>query len=209
MVAGFPSVEPLRQHRPTGIAYAKFNSMTAANGDPGERPQNEGQQPPAGGQEAPPIEHAPAYGYEIPPAPTFPDYQQSGGFPPPVQNFPPPAGYGAPLNYNQQYSGGYPPPAPGYPPPQYGGYPAGYPYQQGYPPPPQGGTNKLAIGSIVASVLGLLCGIGSIIGIVLGALALNQIKRSREGGYGLAVAGIVIGVAAMAIWIVMMVFARN
>ena len=94
-------------------------------------------------------------------------------------------------------------------PPEYGApYPGGYAYPPGYPAPPPG-TNKLAIGSIVASVFGLLCGIGSVIGIVLGALALNQIKRSREGGYGLAVAGIAIGVAAMAIWIVMLVFARN
>jgi hypothetical protein len=187
--------------------------MTAASGDPGERPQNEGQQPPAGGQEFPPIEQAPAYGYEIPPAPSYPDYQHPGGFPPPGQpgpNFPPPAGYPAPGGYNQQYNGGFPPPMPGYPPPEYGApYPGGYGHPPGYPPPAQGGTNKLAIGSIVASVLGLLCGIGSIIGIVLGALALNQIKRSREGGYGLAVAGIVIGVASLLISIVWMTYAWN
>lgn len=191
--------------------------MTAGSGDPSERPQNEGQQPPAGGQEFPPIEHAPAYGYEIPPAPSYPDYQNPGGFPPPGQpgpNFPPPTGYPAPGGYNQQYNGGFPPPMPGYPPPEYGApYPGGYGpppgYQPGYQPAPQGGTNKLAIGSIVASVLGLLCGIGSIIGIVLGALALNQIKRSREGGYGLAVAGIVIGVASLLISIVWMTYVWN
>jgi hypothetical protein len=185
--------------------------MTAASGDPGEDPQNQGQQPPAGGHEAPPIEHSPAYGYDIPPAPPYQDYQQPGGFPPPVQTgpaFPPTAGY--PADFNQQY-GGYPPPPPGYSmPPEYGApYPGGYAYPPGYPAAPPRGTNKLAIGSLVSSLFGLLCGIGSIIGIVLGALALNQIKRSREGGYGLAVAGIVIGVAAMAIWIVMLVFARN
>ena len=99
---------------------------------------------------------------------------------------------------------------PGYPPPEYGApYPGGYGPPPGYQPAPQGGTNKLAIGSIVASVLGLLCGIGSIVGIVLGALALNQIKRSREGGYGLAVAGIVIGVASLLISIVWMTYAWN
>lgn len=187
--------------------------MTAGSGDPSERPHNEGQQPPAGGQEFPPIEQAPAYGYEIPPAPSYPDYQQPGGFPPPGQpgpNFPPPVGYPAPGGYNQQYAPGQPPPLPGYPPPEYGTpYPGGYPYQPGYPPPAQAGTNKLAIGSIVASVLGLLCGIGSIVGIVLGAVALNQIKRSREGGYGLAVAGIVIGVASLLISIIWMTYAWN
>ena len=85
----------------------------------------------------------------------------------------------------------------------------GYAYQPGYPAPPQDRTNKLAIGSIVASVIGLLCGIGSIVGIVLGAVALNQIKRSREGGYGLAVAGIVIGVASLVISIIWMTYALN
>ena len=51
----------------------------------------------------------------------------------------------------------------------------------------------MAIGSLIASVIGLLCGIGSIIGIVLGVVALNQIKQSREGGRGLAIAGIAVG----------------
>ena len=51
----------------------------------------------------------------------------------------------------------------------------------------------MAIASLVASVVGLLCGIGSIVGIVLGVLALSQIKQSPQGGYGLAVAGIVVG----------------
>ena len=180
--------------------------MTAASGDPGEKPQNEGRQPPAGGHEAPPIEQAPAYGgYDIPPA--YP-YPAPGAFPPPGQAAPgyPPAG-----EFTPQY-GGYPPPPPpppGYAPaPEYGmAYPAGYGYPPGYPP--QTGTNKLAIGSIVASVIGLLCGIGSIVGIVLGAVAINQIKRSREDGYGLAVAGIVIGVASLVFSIIWMTYAWN
>jgi drug/metabolite transporter (DMT)-like permease len=51
----------------------------------------------------------------------------------------------------------------------------------------------MAIASIVASAIGVLCGIGSIVGIALGIVALNQIKQSREGGHGLAIAGIVVG----------------
>ena len=51
----------------------------------------------------------------------------------------------------------------------------------------------MAIASLVASAIGLLCGIGSIVGIVLGIVALNQIKQTREGGHGLAIAGIAVG----------------
>jgi hypothetical protein len=89
------------------------------------------------------------------------------------------------------------------PPPEYG-----YPYPVGYGyPTQQPGTNSLAIYSLVASVVGLLCGLGSMIGIVLGAIAINQIKRTRQGGYGLAVAGIVVGVASLLISIVWMTYA--
>lgn len=55
-------------------------------------------------------------------------------------------------------------------------------------------------------MVGLLCGIGSIIGIVLGTIAISQIKKSRQSGYGLAVAGIVVGVASLVISIVWMSF---
>jgi len=51
----------------------------------------------------------------------------------------------------------------------------------------------MAIASIVASCIGVLCGIGSIVGIVLGVIALNQIKETRQGGHGLAIAGIAVG----------------
>ena len=195
--------------------------MTAGGGDPGEKPGNEGSQPPEDGREATPIEDAPAYGgYESPATPSYPGYGQPSGFPPPGPprpEFPPPVDYFPsgypppefPPSVYSQYGGAVPPP--GYrPPPEFG---APYPGWQSYPPGytgfPQGGTNKLAIGSIVASVLGLLCCIGSVVGIVLGAVAINQIKRTRQEGYGLAVAGIVVGVATLLISIVWMTFAWN
>jgi Domain of unknown function (DUF4190) len=56
----------------------------------------------------------------------------------------------------------------------------------------------LAIGSLVASLIGIipfLCGVGSIVGIVLGIVALNQIKDSGEGGRQMAIAGIAVGAA--------------
>lgn len=204
--------------------------MTAASGDPGETPQNAGQQQPLGGYaaplpggyEAPPIEQAPpadqAYGsytppgQATPPAPGYQGYQTSqtsAGFPPPPPTGPygqpsggfPPPSYAPP---SPPGYGGYPPPPPGYAPPaQYGPeYGTPYPGDFGYAAGAQGGTNTLAIISLVSSIVGLLCGIGSIIGIVCGAVALNQIKRTREGGHGLAIAGIVIGVASLVISVV-------
>ncbi len=64
----------------------------------------------------------------------------------------------------------------------------------------------MAIASLVASAIGVLCGIGSIVGIVLGILALNQIKQTREGGQGLAIAGIALGGVAVFGWLLVMVF---
>ena len=124
----------------------------------------------------------PAY----PPPPPPPSY---GSYPPP-----PPPGYNPP------------PPPPGYyPPPEYGApYPGGY-----YPTDMSGrptGTNSLAIFSLVASVIGLLCGVGSIVGIVLGVIALGQIKRTGQDGHGLAVTGIAVGAASLVIsvaWLAM------
>ena len=170
--------------------------MTAGSGDPGENLNNEGQQPLSGAYEPPPIEQTPAYGGYPPPPPGYAGYPAPGGY-----ESAPTGGYNAP------YGAGYPPPPGGYaPPPEYGApYPTGY----GYPPAPESGTNSLAIFSLVASVVGLLCGVGSIIGIVLGVVAINQIKKTRQGGHGLAVAGIVVGVASLVISIVWMTSALN
>lgn len=199
--------------------------MTASGGDSGEKPHNEGWQAPSqspseGTYEAPPIEqtqgpggHEAPSGFPPPEAPAYTGYEAPSGFPPPdypppsypPPSYPPPSGYAPqpgyqppappPGDYNPQYGASYPPPPP--PPQQYGGqpYPGGYNYGA---PAPQG-TNTMAIGSLVASVVGLLCGIGSIIGIVLGIVALNQIKQTRQEGYGLAIAGIVVGVASLVI----------
>jgi len=93
---------------------------------------------------------------------------------------------------------------PSYPPPPPGGYgsapppPGGYGYQ---PPPQATGTNGMAIASLVCSLFGWLCIIGGILGIIFGFLALNQIKQSGQGGRGMAIAGIVIGVIVTAIMI--------
>jgi Domain of unknown function (DUF4190) len=193
-------------------------------------------EPSPGGYEAAPIEQSqqqpdqpaetPAYpppgavppppAYQEPPGYSSPGYQQPSYPPPsysPPPSYPPPAGgqpgypppYPDPSSYG---SASYPPPyggAPGYPPPS--SYPdTGYsPYSGAYGGQPE--TNQLAIWSLVASLVGLCCGIGSIVGIVLGAIALNQIKQTRQGGHGLAVAGIAVGVASLIISIIWFSFA--
>jgi len=68
-----------------------------------------------------------------------------------------------------------------------------------------GGTNVLAIVSLVAGILGLLllCAflgpisfVFGVVAAVLGFVARNQIKQRGQGGSGLATAGLVIGIAA-------------
>ena len=72
-----------------------------------------------------------------------------------------------------------------------------------YAPPAQR-TNRMAIWSLVLSIL-TLGGAGSIAGIWLGAVARRRILETGERGRGLAVAGIVVGVVtlifAIAYWI--------
>lgn len=122
-----------------------------------------------------------------------------------------------PPHGNPQQPPYYPPPPPSYPPPPMGGYPPPQPYPPGYGDPyaaPYGNTqphtNGLAIGSLVASLVGVplaffcfIGGIGSIAGIVLGIIALNQIKQNGEQGRGMAIAGIAVGAATVMLFIIL------
>jgi hypothetical protein len=202
--------------------------MTVPGGDSGENPQHNADRPEQQTWSQPEprtpedLPYPPSSGFAGPSGPPPPGYPPPAYPPPgdylppaysPPRDYPPPPAYPPP--------GGYPPAeypnAPGYggppyPPPLPPGGPAG-----GYGPPPVGGypvpgyltgygqqsrTNPLAIASLISSCLGLLCcGISAIVGVVLGVVALSQIKQSREEGYGLAVAGIVIGLAVMLIFL--------
>lgn len=158
--------------------------------------------PPAYPPPGPPIEYQPGFAAQYPP---------------------PPPGYGPPPAYDQPGYGA-PPYQPG--PPQFGGPPGGYgpppPYPGGYYPAPdylggygvpsgvKPGTNKLAIASLITSFTGVFCCcVGSIVAIVLGAVAINQIRRTQQDGYGLAVAGIVIGVATLVVTTIVFLFAMH
>jgi serine/threonine protein kinase len=89
---------------------------------------------------------------------------------------------------------GYPPPAAAHPPSPYS-TPAGY-GAPGYAfGAPTRKWNKLAFASLIVSPFFFL---GAIPAIVLGIVALKQIKRSGQKGRGIAIAGVAIG----ALWLV-------
>ncbi|WP_297593058.1 DUF4190 domain-containing protein [Mycobacterium sp.] len=199
--------------------------MTAPGGDFGESAHDDKAEAPTAGSEAseqqdqpapweppasPPVAGPAPPAYPPPGYPT--DYPMSypPSYPPPV---PPPPGYEQQPGYGGSSYPTVPPPYGG-PPPGYGppGYPGGYypppDYQGGYAPQAAvPGTNTLAIASLIASFTGLLCCVGSIVAMVLGAIALDQIKRTRQEGFGLAVAGIVIGIATLVVTLVIVLFA--
>lgn len=62
-------------------------------------------------------------------------------------------------------------------------------------------TNTLAIVSLVTSLMGIV-----IVPVILGHLALNQIKTRGESGRGLAIAGLVIGYLSIAIVMLVVLF---
>jgi len=138
-----------------------------------------GQPPVTGGQIPTPSYGVPPPGYVAPPTgPPYPTSPGSG----------PAAGYQA-AGY-QQWGSGYSP---------YGAA-AGTPFA----PPPR--TNGLATASLACSVAGVLpflFGVSCVVGIVLGFVALGQIKRTNgaQQGRGLAIAGISVGFALIAIFV--------
>ena len=106
-------------------------------------------------------------------------------------------GPGGPQNRPQPVS---PPPPPVYQQPVYQQPVYQQPmYQQPmYQPAPR--TNGFAIASFVCSLLFI-----NILGIIFGHVALSQIKRTNEGGQGLAIAGLIIGYITLGIAILVVI----
>jgi Domain of unknown function (DUF4190) len=128
-----------------------------------------------------------------------------------------PAYPGQPPAYPQQtYGSGAPGADPyagyGYPPGQYGqyGYPPGqygqYGQSGGYPTPARK-TNGLAVASLVCGIGGFLFFIPLILAVVFGFVARAQIRQSNgaQGGQGMATAGIILGFAWAALFIVIFI----
>jgi prepilin-type processing-associated H-X9-DG protein len=68
----------------------------------------------------------------------------------------------------------------------------------GTPPPPPPKTSGLAITSLVLGCLGLVsCGVTSLVGLILGIIALVRINKSKGqlGGQGIALAGTIVSAA--------------
>jgi hypothetical protein len=71
----------------------------------------------------------------------------------------------------------------------------------GMPAPPSGGTSQMALWAMITGIFSLLCcQILAPVSIVLGAVALSQLKHHPErSGTGFAIAGIVLGMVALLI----------
>ena len=111
---------------------------------------------------------------------------------PPVAAGAYPAAYGGAAGYG----------TPGVPP----AYPAGpYAAQPAYGPA-QPGTNGLAIASLVLGIVWVYW-VGSVLALVFGYVALSQIKRTGQGGRGMAIAGIVLGWIGCAVLVIAIVAA--
>ena len=136
----------------------------------------------------------PAPGPSIPSGSSVPGGDAQPTISRPVISAPGPAlgGYPPVSPFPGQAPGGYqPPPAPGYwSPPQVAGF------------VPVTRTNGLAIASLVLGILWLFW-LGSLVGLILGLVALKQIKDRNQGGRGIAIAGVVLSV----LWLVGLVVA--
>jgi len=118
---------------------------------------------------------------------------------PSLESSPPTPDPYAAVNYPPD--AGLPPPI--YPPPGYAGSPAYYPTYDPYRPMKPPGTNGKAIASLVASAIGITCcGLTSIVGVILGFIAMRETRSTGQDGHGLALAGTIIGGLATAGWVV-------
>ena len=159
------------------------------------------QTPPGATPPAEPGYGAPTYpgrGYGQP-APGQPGFAQPGYGEPAVGQ----PGYGQPT-YGQPTYG-----QPGYGQPPYGQPPYGQPGYGPYGyPSTKPGTNGLAIAALVCAICGLFSlGLGCVLGIIFGFIALSQIKRTPQAGRGLAIAGIAVGISLIVAFVALVAVA--
>ena len=70
-------------------------------------------------------------------------------------------------------------------------------------------TNSLAIAGFVVSLVSFVFsfwGVTAIVAIILSSVALSQIKKTNEGGKGLALAGLIIGIVSVIVGFFSLIF---
>lgn len=72
------------------------------------------------------------------------------------------------------------------------------PGMPGYPPQRQ--TNGMAVASLVCGLLGCIPAITSLLAILFGFLGMSKAKDPRVGGKGMAIAGLLLGIAGLIGW---------
>jgi hypothetical protein len=64
------------------------------------------------------------------------------------------------------------------------------------------GTNGKAIAALATSVAGIVfCGLPSIVGLVLGVIAMRETRRTGQDGFGLALGGAIVGCLVTVGWV--------
>ena len=95
-------------------------------------------------------------------------------------------------------------------PPNYAHYGAGNPYAPyGHAAPSK--TNGLAIAALVCGIAGFILFIPAVLGVIFGFVARAQIKKSggTQKGGGMALAGIIVGFAWLAVLVLIIAFPNH
>jgi hypothetical protein len=183
------------RHHPVDLNKPDTSGMSGPP-DVGGYPQTSGYRPVPGYPQTPDY----SQGYAV-----SPGYPETSGYPPlPDALYPPASGPGS------AQPGGYPaPPYPaGYGQPVYGQLAYGQPYGVGYPAPRNGlGTAGLVLG-IIAVVLSWTVWVGitlAILAIIFGSVGLGRAKRGEATNRGSAIAGLVLGIVAIALLVLLVI----
>jgi len=168
-------------------------------GDQGQQNQHAGQQSQHAGQFAQAgAGQSPSGQQQYPPYGQHPPY---GQYPPDGQYSP----YGQHPPDGQYRPNGYYPPAGQYPPGPFGD-------QWQYYTPPTARNNRTAIAALICGIGQFVLGLtvfGNILlaipAIICGSIALKQIRQRREGGHGMAVAGLVLGILGVVYFLLILV----
>jgi hypothetical protein len=72
-------------------------------------------------------------------------------------------------------------------------------------PSGQAKTNTLAIVALIVSLVQCIPIVSPVAAVILGHIAMKQIRERSEGGRGLAIAALILGYLGLVVWIVLLV----